>query len=44
MSLCLTWQPEHSANTVPLAQACGLTRLMVVSPHKLHVNFTCGQQ
>lgn len=51
ISLCLTWQPEHSAKTVPLAHACGLTRFVVVSPHKLHVNFTwfrghawCGQE
>lgn len=42
ISLCFTRQPEHSAKTVPLAQACGFTRFTVVSPHRLHVNFTCG--
>ena len=40
MSLCLTLQPEHWANTVPFAHACGLTILVVVSPHRLQVNCT----
>ena len=40
ISLCLTLQPEHSAKTVPFSQACGLTLLVVVSPHRLHVNWT----
>ena len=29
----MTWQPLHCAKTVPVAQACGFTGLVVVVPH-----------
>ncbi len=42
MSLWMTRQPSQRANTEPLAHACGLTALVLTSPHKLHVNCTCS--
>ena len=40
MSLWITWQPSQRAKTEPLAQACGLTALVLTSPHRLHVKRT----
>lgn len=43
-SLWMTRQPSQRANTEPLAHACGLTALVLVSPHMLQVNRTCSEQ
>ena len=42
-SLWMTRQPSQRANTEPLAHACGLTALVLVSPQMLHVNRTCSE-
>ena len=40
----MTRQPSQRANTEPLAHACGLTALVLVSPQMLQVNRTCSEQ
>ncbi len=41
MSLWTFSQPSHLASTVPAFQPLGLTLLMLVVSHTLHVNLTC---